>query len=468
MDTNLAKSEVIHFVGIGGIGMSGLALIMMGLGFKVQGSDKSLNKNVERLKKNNIKFFLGHASSNIKKATILVISSAIRNNNIEIKEAKKKNLPIYKRGDMLAHITSLKKNIVISGSHGKTTTTSLIASIFAKAKLDPTIINGGVINSLENSAKLGKSDWSILESDESDGSFIKVPSTYAVITNIDREHMDYYKSLGDLKTHFIKFMLNVPSFGKTFICIDDKNNRDICKTSKIKNILTYGFSKDANFRIKNYSFFKNKSFFDVEMHLPNKKKTHLKKIEIPLIGSHNVKNATAAIAVSYFIGVSSIILKNSLKNFKGVERRFNKIFTYNGADVFDDYAHHPTEIKEVINGVSNSYKEKKIICIFQPHRISRLNDLKTEFCYSFKKVNSVILCPVFKAGENLRLNLDYYNFAKQIAKKSEVKVFLINNQIEIAKFLKNFLNDTHIVIGMGAGSISSWIKELPSLMKKRC
>ncbi len=468
MDTNLAKSEVIHFVGIGGIGMSGLALIMMGLGFKVQGSDKSLNKNIERLKKNNIKFFLGHASSNIKKATILVISSAIKNNNIEIKEAKKKNLPIYKRGDMLAHITSLKKNIVISGSHGKTTTTSLIASIFAKAKLDPTIINGGVINSLENSAKLGKSDWSILESDESDGSFIKVPSTYAVITNIDREHMDYYKSLGDLKTHFIKFMLNVPSFGKTFICIDDKNNRDICKTSKIKNILTYGFSKDANFRIKNYSFFKNKSFFDVEMHLPNKKKTHLKKIEIPLIGSHNVKNATAAIAVSYFIGVSSIILKNSLKNFKGVERRFNKIFTYNGADVFDDYAHHPTEIKEVINGVSNSYKEKKIICIFQPHRISRLNDLKTEFCYSFKKVNSVILCPVFKAGENLKLNLDYYNFAKQIAKKSEVKVFLINNQIEIAKFLKNFLNDTHIVIGMGAGSISSWIKELPSLMKKRC
>ena len=468
MDTNLAKSEVIHFVGIGGIGMSGLALIMMGLGFKVQGSDKSLNKNIERLKKNNIKFFLGHASSNIKKATILVISSAIKNNNIEIKEAKKKNLPIYKRGDMLAHITSLKKNIVISGSHGKTTTTSLIASIFAKAKLDPTIINGGVINSLENSAKLGKSDWSILESDESDGSFIKVPSTYAVITNIDREHMDYYKSLGDLKTHFIKFMLNVPSFGKTFICIDDKNNRDICKTSKIKNILTYGFSKDANFRIKNYSFLKNKSFFDLEMHLPNKKKTHLKKIEIPLIGSHNVKNATAAIAVSYFIGVSSIILKNSLKNFKGVERRFNKIFTYNGADVFDDYAHHPTEIKEVINGVSNSYKEKKIICIFQPHRISRLNDLKTEFCYSFKKVNSVILCPVFKAGENLRLNLDYYNFAKQIAKKSEVKVFLINNQIEIAKFLKNFLNDTHIVIGMGAGSISSWIKELPSLMKKRC
>ena len=466
MNINLAKSEIIHFVGIGGIGMSGLALIMTGLGFKVQGSDKSLNKNIERLKKHRIKFFQGHASSNIKKATILVISSAIKNNNIEIKEAKKKNLPVYKRGDMLAHITSLKKNIVVSGSHGKTTTTSLIASIFSKAKLDPTIINGGVINSLDNSAKLGKSEWSVLESDESDGSFIKVPSTYAVVTNIDREHMDYYKSLSDLKRHFIKFMLKVPSFGKTFICIDDKNTRDICKSSKIKNILTYGYSNQSNFKIKNCSFQKNKSFFDVEMRLPNKNKIVLKKFELPLIGSHNVKNATAAIAVSYFIGISPIILKNSLKKFKGVERRFNKIFTYNGADIYDDYAHHPTEIREVLNGVSNSYKEKKILCIFQPHRVSRINDLKDEFCYSFKNASYVILCPIYKAGENLKLNLDYYKFAEQISKKSKVQVFFINNKYELAKFLKKFLNKKNMAIGMGAGSISSWIKELPSLMKK--
>ena len=466
MNINLAKSEIIHFVGIGGIGMSGLALIMIGLGFEVQGSDKSLNKNVERLKKRRIKFFLGHSSSNIKKATILVISSAIKKNNIEVREAKKRNLPIYKRGDVLAHITSLKKNIVVSGSHGKTTTTSLIASVFAKAKLDPTIINGGVINSLENSAKLGKSDWSILESDESDGSFIKVPSTYAVVTNVDREHMDYYKSLDDLKRHFVKFMHKVPSFGKTFICIDDKNSREIWKKSKIKNILTYGFSKDSNFKIKNCSFLKNKSIFDIEMRLPNKKKTILKKIVIPLIGSHNVKNATAAIAVSYFIGISLKILKNSLKNFKGVERRFNKIFSYNGADIYDDYAHHPTEIREVINGVNTSYKEKKIICVFQPHRISRLNDLKNEFSASFKKVDSVILCPIYKAGENLKLNLNYNDFAKQIIKQSKVRVFFVNSQNQLAKFLKNFLNQENIVIGMGAGSISNWIKELPRLIRK--
>ena len=465
MNINLAKSEIIHFVGIGGIGMSGLALIMKGLGFQIQGSDKSLNKNVERLKKNKIKFFLGHASSNIKKATILVISSAINNNNSEIKEAQKKNLPIYKRGDMLAHITSLKKNIVISGSHGKTTTTSLIASIFANAKLDPTIINGGVINSLNNSARLGKSEWSILESDESDGSFVKVPPTYAVVTNIDREHMDYYNSLDDLKRHFIKFMKKVPSFGKTFICIDDKNNKQVCKIIKIKNILTYGFNKNSNFQITNASYIKNKSFFDVKLRLPNRKQKFLKKFEIPLIGSHNIKNATAAIAVSYFIGVSLSVLKKSLKNFKGVERRFNKIFSYNGADVYDDYAHHPTEIKEVINGVKNCYKDKKIICIFQPHRTSRLNDLKKDFCSSFKKANSLILCPIYKAGENIKLNFNYHKFSEQIKKKSKVHVFLVNDQYELAKFLKNYLSPKNIAIGMGAGSISNWIKELPGLMK---
>ena len=466
MNINLAKSEIIHFVGIGGIGMSGLALIMNDLGFKIQGSDKILNKNIERLKKNKIKFYLGHASSNIKKATILVISSAIKKNNIEILEAKKKNLPIYKRGDMLAHITSLKKNIVISGSHGKTTTTSLIASIFAKAKLDPTIINGGVINSLENSARLGKSDWSILESDESDGSFVKVPSTYAVITNIDREHMDYYKSLDDLKKHFIKFMLKVPSFGKTFVCIDDKNNRDVCKKSKIKNILTYGLHKNSNFKIKNVLLFSDRSLFDIEMSLPNKKKIILKKFEIPLIGLHNIKNATAAIAVSYFIGIGQKVLRDGLKSFGGVERRFNKIFTYNGSDIYDDYAHHPTEIREMIDAVSNSYKEKRIICIFQPHRISRLNDLKNEFCSSFKKAYSVVLCPIYKAGESYKLNLNYYKFAKQISKKSNVQVFFVNNQYELAKFLKGHLNCENIAIGMGAGSISSWIKQLPRLMEK--
>ncbi len=235
MKIELAKNELIHFVGIGGIGMSGLALIMKGMGFKVQGSDISYNKNVERLKKNKIKVNLGHRKKNINKATLLVISSAIKKNNPEILEAKKKQLPIYKRGQMLAHITSLTKNIVVTGSHGKTTTTSLIAAIFSKTKLDPTIINGGVLNSLKNSARLGKSNWSILESDESDGSFIDIHPTYSLITNIDREHMDYYKNIDSLKNFFFRFIEKTPSFGKSFICIDDKHSKEIIKKIKIKN-----------------------------------------------------------------------------------------------------------------------------------------------------------------------------------------------------------------------------------------
>ena len=237
MKINLGKTELIHFVGIGGIGMSGLALIMKELGFKIQGSDISSNKNTERLTKRRIPIFLNHKKKNINKSSILVISSAIKKNNPEIREAKKLNLPIYTRGEMLGHIVSLMRNITVTGSHGKTTTTSLISSIFTQAKLDPTIINGGVLNSFGNSAKLGKSNWCLIESDESDGSFLKIPFTYSIVTNIDSEHLDYYKSLNILKKNFSNFIEKTPSLGKTFVCIDDKNSREILKKLKKKIII---------------------------------------------------------------------------------------------------------------------------------------------------------------------------------------------------------------------------------------
>jgi len=266
MKIKLAKSEIIHFVGIGGIGMSGLSLIMKGKGFKIQGSDISTNKNIERLKKEKIKVLIGHKKQNINKATILVVSSAIKKNNPELLEAKKRQLPIYKRGEMLANIVSLTKNIVVVGSHGKTTTTSLIASIFQETKIDPTIINGGVINSINNSAKLGKSDWSILEADESDGSFVYIPPTYSIITNIDREHMDYYRSMNKLNSYFLNFVKKVPLFGKSFICLDDKNNKYLIKKIKNKNFYSYGLDQKSNFCNKSYaedaleSLIKNSNF----------------------------------------------------------------------------------------------------------------------------------------------------------------------------------------------------------------
>ena len=268
MKIKLAKTELIHFIGIGGIGMSGLSLIMKGKGFRVQGSDLSFNKNIERLKREKIKIFIDQKKQNLKDVTIVVTSSAIKKNNPEIVEAKRKNLPIITRGKMLAHIVSLTKNIVIVGSHGKTTTTSLVSSIFQTSKLDPTIINGGIINSIKSTAKLGKSDWSILEADESDGSFVHIPPTYSIITNIDREHMDFYKSMKDLKYYFKKFIEKVPSFGKSFICLDDKNNKKLIKELKNQNLYTFGTNINSNFLIKSIKQSKQYTKFDLHINVP--------------------------------------------------------------------------------------------------------------------------------------------------------------------------------------------------------
>ena len=465
MKIEIAKTEIIHFVGIGGIGMSGLSLIMKGKGFKVQGSDLSSNKNVERLKKEKIKIFIGQKKQNLKDATIVVVSSAIKKNNPEIIEAKRKNLAIIKRGKMLAHIVSLMKNIVVVGSHGKTTTTSLITSIFQTTKIDPTIINGGVINSINNTAKLGKSDWSILEADESDGSFIHIPPTYSIITNIDREHMDFYKSMEDLKKYFIEFIEKVPSFGKSFICLDDKINNELVKRLKGKNFYTYGVNSKSNFLIKNIKRSMKFSEFDLQVNLPNKKKIIIKKIRIPLLGIHNIRNSVAAAAVAITVGISVSDIKRGLLKFKGVQRRFNKIFTYNGVDFFDDYAHHPTEIKVVLEGVNKVYNRYEKVCIFQPHRISRLKDLRKEFSFAFRDADIVILCPIYSAGEKIKLGFSYLNFAKEIIKNSKVKLFLIDDNFQLARFVKKNMYGKKIVIGMGAGSISNWMRKLPELMK---
>jgi len=465
MKIKLGKSELIHFVGIGGIGMSGLALIMNELGFKIQGSDITNNKNIERLKKNKINILIGHKKQNIKQSTIIVVSSAIKNNNPELIDAKKRKIPIYKRGDMLAHVVSLMRNVVVAGSHGKTTTTTLTSNIFTSAKIDPTIINGGVINSFSNSAKLGKSNWCILESDESDGSFLKISPTYSIVTNIDKEHLDFHKSIDNLKKQFINFVKKTPSFGKSFICIDDKNNKEILKKIKNVNYSTYGINKDSNFQILNIVQNQNYSKFDLKMSIAGAKVKFLKNIKVPIIGLHNIRNTTAAIAVATSIGISNNIIKKSLKKFQGVQRRFTKIFSFRDIPFFDDYAHHPTEIKEVLNGVRQVYKDKEIVCIFQPHRISRVKNLHEEFSKSFLKADTVVLCPIYKAGENIKLGFSYNNFAKKIIKNSKVNLILINNNLDLLKFIKQNIYGNKIVIGMGAGSISNWIRELPSLIK---
>ncbi len=465
MTISLGKKEIIHFVGIGGIGMSGLALIMKGLGFNVKGSDQQSGKNIERLKKNKINVLIGHKKKNLSNSTLLVISSAIKKNNPELIEAKKKKIPIYKRGEMLANIVSLYKNVVVAGSHGKTTTTSIVSTIFSKSKLEPTTINGGVINSIGNSAKLGKGEWCVLESDESDGSFLQLPFTYSIITNIDDEHLEHYGSINQLKKNFIKFVEKTPTFGKTLICLDNKNNKSIISKIKNQNVITYGLNEKSNFRIKNIKLQSNLSIFDLEINLPNQKKKKYKSFKIPLIGIHNIKNCCASIGVAIMMGISVNLIKKAILEFKGVQRRFNFIFEHQKSIYYDDYAHHPTEIYELLKSTRMVYRSKKIISVFQPHRISRLNVLKKKFTKCFKFSDQVLLCPVYKAGENLKLKFDYNKFAKEIIKNSKVELIMINNEKELAKYAKHNIYGNKIVIGMGAGSISNWIRELKQLLK---
>tara|TARA_Y100000741_G_scaffold79117_2_gene57810 strand:- start:5334 stop:6731 length:1398 start_codon:yes stop_codon:yes gene_type:complete len=465
MKINIASNELIHFIGIGGIGMSGLAQIMNNIGFVIQGSDINQNKNTERLIKSGIKVYFNHHHKNLKKATMVVVSSAIKKNNNELKAAKKRKLPIFRRGEMLANIVALKRNIVVSGSHGKTTTTSLIANILLEAGLDPTVINGGIINSLKNTAQLGKGEWAVIESDESDGSFLKLPITYSVITNIDKEHLDFYGNFENLKKSFLSFIEKTPSFGKSVLCIDDDNVKILVKKCKTSNYLTYGFSKDSNYQIVNIKKNFNYSTFDLSIKLPGHKIYKLKDIKINLLGDHNIKNATAAIAIALNLGIKINKIKKTFKKFLGIQRRFTKVFSIDKKDFYDDYAHHPTEIKAVINSARQVYKDRKIICVFQPHRYSRIKFLKNDFAQSFKHCDEVVLCPVYAAGEKIKYNFKQDDFSQLISKKSKIQVININDQKDLKNYIKKNLVSDEMVICMGAGSISNWIREIGNNIK---
>ena len=461
---NLGQKEIIHFVGIGGIGMSGLAQIMKNMGFKIQGSDQNKNKNSMSCSKLGIKVFIGHSKKNVKNATILVKSTAIKNKNCEIQFAKEKKIPIYSRADVLADVVSLKKNIIITGSHGKTTTTSLVSKILTDEKLDPTIINGGVINSFNSNAKLGKGEWAILEADESDGSFLKLPVNYSIVTNLDKEHVEYYKNFKNLENSFIKFIEKTPPTGKSIICIDNFNIKRILKKIKNKNILTYGETENSDYQVSNIRLRKDYSIFNISYKDIKKKKKKIKNIYLNLLGKHNVLNAAAAITVCLNLGVDKFVIKKSLKKFSGVQRRMTKVFSKNLNDFYDDYAHHPTEINSILDGVKNAYEGRKIISVFEPHRYSRVLSLTKEFARSFLKSNIVLLCPLYAAGEKKNLKFDQLKFAKLISKFSKNQVILVKNFNELKEYFKKNLTENEIIIGMGAGTISKWMGELKNFL----
>jgi len=449
----------IHFIGIGGIGMSGIAEILVNLGYSVQGSDIKKTHITERLSTLSVKIFYDHDKENVSNCSVVVISSAIKKENIELSFAKQLGIPIVSRAEMLAELMRMKLNIVVAGSHGKTTTTSLVASIAEAGNLDPTVINGGVIKAYGSNARLGEGDWMVVEADESDGSFNKLPVTIAIVTNIDKEHLDYYGSFPNLKQAFERFISSVPFYGIAICCIDDKNVAKVISHVKDRKIITYGFSENADITIRNISVDEKGTRFDLDDKITN---IYLRDFHLPMIGQHNALNACAAILAASNLSIPLKFIKDALGKFEGVARRFTKIGFFNGATIIDDYAHHPAEIKAVISA-AKEIATRRIIVVHQPHRFSRLKSLFTDFSKCFRDADIVGITPVFAAGEPQISGFDSKTLINSVTRSGMQKVEYVENEASFSRFLRNNCNKGDIFLTLGAGSITSWVNNLPFL-----
>ena len=436
--------------------MSGIAELMLDKGYSIQGSDISVNDNTKRLKKKGIKFFLGHNKKNIKYAHAVVYSSAIKKNNPEIKEAYIKKIPVLSRADMLSELMKNKKSIAIAGSHGKTTTTSLVGNIFNEAGLDPTIVNGGIINSFSNNNRYGKGEWMIVEADESDGTFLKLPHQISIITNLDIEHMDFYKSKKNLINAFEKFINLLPFYGTTIMCYDDKNLKLLINKIKTRNILTYSIkNKKADVLIFDIIQNKLKTSFKLKI---NNKITHSSnyKFTINAIGNHNILNATASIVAAKLNGIKNKDINNALTNYVGVKRRFSFLGKKNMAYVYDDYAHHPTEIAATLSAAKSL--KNKVIVVFQPHRYTRTKILIREFIKVLSKVDYLFLLETYSAGEKIIKGATSKDIYSKILKKNKNTIYL-KNIGDLNKLMKPYTLHQNTIVFMGAGSISSIAKK---------
>ena len=445
------KKIKIYFVGIGGIGMSGIAELMHEIGYTVIGSDKIDNDNVKRLKKIGIKVKIGHDEKNLGKVNAVVFSSAISPKNPEIQKAKKKNIPIVSRADMLSELMKNKKCIAVAGSHGKTTTTSLVGNILELGKLDPTIVNGGIINSLSKNNKFGKGKWMVVEADESDGSFLKLPHQISIITNLDIEHLDYYKTPQKLFSSFEKFIMNLPFYGISITNEDDVNLKKIIQKNDTRRIITFSLkNKKSNVFVDKIYFDNQYSYFTINFNLSDEKLTKSYSYKLKASGLHNIYNATSSIIAGHLVGVKNSFIKDALKNYIGVKRRFTHLGNVNLADIYDDYAHHPTEIAATLSGAKQI--NKNIIVIFQPHRYSRTKVLFNDFIRTLSKINKLYLLDTYSAGEKILKGYESKNiFIKLKKKMKKVEHTSLKN---LNSTIYNETKKNNIIIFMGAGSIS--------------
>ncbi len=463
------KKKHIHFIGIGGIGMSGIAQVLHKKGFKISGSDLSENIIVKKLRRK-MKIFKTHEADNINNADIVVYSSAIKKNNIELLTAKKLKIPVFSRAMMLAQVMRLKSSITVAGSHGKTTTTSLIASIFETSGMDPTILSGGIINSLEINAKLGKGEWIVAEADESDGSFMFLPSTIGVINNIDLEHVDYYKNMKHLTDSFLRYSENIPFYGFISLGEDCKNVAEIKKKIYGKKIITYGLSQKCNYSATNIKIIKkNNSYLTLFNVIENfDKKKVIKNFMTPLLGDHNIKNILASISVSRGLKISYPKIRKALKKFSGVKRRFTVLNKSKNNLIIDDYAHHPIEIEATLKSL-REITQSEIISIFEPHRYSRITAMIEEFINCFKHSNQIFILPVFSAGEKKINNIDSAFFHEKLMKRyTNKKIYLSEPGKFFFDKLKKKMIPGNNIIFLGAGLSSKIAKEFTTYSKKKC
>jgi UDP-N-acetylmuramate--alanine ligase len=455
----------IHFVGIGGIGMSGIAEVMHNLGYKVQGSDIAESYVVDGLRKRGIDVMIGHDADNLGDAAVVVTSTAVKKGNPERDAALERRIPLVRRAEMLAELMRLKSTVAVAGTHGKTTTTSMIAAMLDTGGIDPTVINGGIINQYGSNARLGDSEWMVVEADESDGSFLRLDGTIAVVTNIDPEHLDHYGDFDAVKTAFIEFIENVPFYGVAILCLDHPEVQAIIPRIRDRRITTYGFAAQADVRAENVVSILGGNRFDVVVRSRDGSSRTIVGIEMPMPGRHNVQNALAAVAVGLEMGMSDDLVAKGFANFGGVKRRFTNVGSVDGITVIDDYAHHPVEIRAVLSAAREGAKGK-VIAVCQPHRFSRLGDLMDDFASCFNDADVVHVAPVYAAGEAPVEGVSATELVRRIKDRGHHAASEVADAADLARAIAETAQPDDMVVCLGAGDITKWAAGLAAAVKE--
>jgi UDP-N-acetylmuramate--alanine ligase len=456
----------VHFIGIGGIGMSGIAEIMLRIGYTVQGSDAKASANTERLEKLGARIFIGQDAANVEGASAIVYSTAIKADNVEMVAGRDKRLPLVRRAEMLAELMRLQFSIAVGGTHGKTTTTSMVATLLDAAGLDPTVVNGGIINAYGTNAKVGDGDWIVVEADESDGSFLRLKSTVAIVTNIDPEHLDHYGDFDAVRKAFVDFVENIPFYGFAAVCLDHPEVQKLVASIDNRRLVTYGTNPQAMVRADNCQMGPDGARFDVVIQGggQNDETRRIERLHLPMAGWHNVSNALAAIAVARELDVSDDAIRSGLAGFGGVKRRFTTTGVVDGVRIVDDYGHHPVEIAAVLKA-ARQVAEGRVIAVVQPHRYTRLRDLMDEFSTSFSDADSVIVADVYPAGEQPIEGVDKHALADGVRRYGHRQVQALENAAVLPRLIKDEAKSGDVVVLLGAGDITSWAYGLPGQLE---